>query len=342
MEYELKIEKPLAYLDQNILDLFVKGNTGLMDELSSKFHVVYSDETLKEIKRSGENAFKFIEILKKLEAYHVRINVEAGSFLIKGDATVNSTGVEYVYQDYLDRERAEEDDVVAAGNKWLHKFFGGQPNLDFASLYGEQRATFSALVEKIESLGAETDDEVPGLAEVLRAKKTELLADFERSISEIESRMQEDIGDGVDWSGVSDFRGSIQLGPVELNNIESPDVVKKIWELVQKKEEHFKNISVEQFLSFKQAAAQPERALHTHEKIHAIYNMLNMVGYFPDTKQHNERRFVSAQSDAIHASMAGFCQVVVSRDERFVKKLSAALEYLNLNTQVFFVKTQNA
>ncbi len=313
-----------------------------MDELSSKFHVVYSDETLKEIKRSGENAFKFIEILKKLEAYHVRINVEAGSFLIKGDATVNSTGVEYVYQDYLDRERAEEDDVVAAGNKWLHKFFGGQPNLDFASLYGEQRATFSALVEKIESLGAETDDEVPGLAEVLRAKKTELLADFERSISEIESRMQEDIGDGVDWSGVSDFRGSIQLGPVELNNIESPDVVKKIWELVQKKEEHFKNISVEQFLSFKQAAAQPERALHTHEKIHAIYNMLNMVGYFPDTKQHNERRFVSAQSDAIHASMAGFCQVVVSRDERFVKKLSAALEYLNLNTQVFFVKTQNA
>lgn len=342
MEYELKIEKPLAYLDQNILDLFVKGNTGLMDELSSKFHVVYSDETLKEIKRSGENAFKFIEVLKKLEAYHIKINVEAGSFLVKGDATVSSTGVEYVYQNYLDRERAEEDDVVAAGNKWLHKFFGGQPNLDFSSLHEEQRATFSALVEKIESLGAEIDDEIPGLAEVLRAKKTELLADFERSISEIESRMQEDIGDGINWSGVKDFRGSIQLGPVELNNIESPDVVKKIWELVQKKEKHFKNISVEQFLSFNQAAAQSERALHTHEKIHAIYNMLNMVGYFPDTKQHNERRFVSAQSDAVHASMAGFCQVVVSRDERFVKKLGAALEYLNLNTQVFFVKTQNA
>jgi len=65
MEYELKIEKPLAYLDQNILDLFVKGNTGFMDELSSKFHVVYSDETLKEIKRSGENAFKFTLIMHK-------------------------------------------------------------------------------------------------------------------------------------------------------------------------------------------------------------------------------------------------------------------------------------
>ncbi len=101
-------------------------------------------------------------------------------------------------------------------------------------------------------------------------------------------------------------------------------------------------MSIEGFLSFNQAAAQPERSLYTHEKIHSIYNMLNMVGYFPDTKQHKERRFVSAQSDAVHASMAGFCQAVFSRDERFVKKLGAALEYLNLNTQVYFVKMQNA
>lgn len=343
MEYELKIEKPLAYLDQNILDLFVKGGADtLVSELSSRFQIVYSDETLKEIKRSGEGASKFIEILKQLEAYHIKINVEEGSFLIRGDATVNSTDAEFIYQDYLSREGAEENDVLEAGNKWLHKFFGGNPNLDFASLYEEQRVMFSALVEKIESLGTDIEEEAPGVAEVLRTKKKELLADFEHSISQIESRMKEDIGDGIDWSGVKDFRSSIQLGPVELNNVESPDIVKKIWELVQKKEKHFEHISIEELLSFNQSAAQPERSLHMHEKIHAIYNMLNMVGYFPDTKQHNERRFVSAQSDAIHASMAGFCQVVVSRDERFVKKLGAALEYLNLNTQVFYVKSENA
>lgn len=339
MEYELKIEKPLAYLDQNILDLFVKGNIGLMDELSSKFHVVYSDETLKEIKRSGKSASKFIEVLKQLDAYHIKIYVEACSFLITGDAIVSSAGIEHVYREYLSRERAEEDDVLAAGNKWLHKFFGGQPNLDFASLHDEQRATFSALAEKIESLGAEIDDEAPGITEMLREGKKQLLVDFERSISAIETRMKEDIGDGIDWSGIEDFRCSIELGPIELNNIDPPDVVKKIWELVQKKEKHFECMSLEDFLSFNQAAAQPERALHTHEKIHAIYNMLNIVGYFPDTKQHNDRRFVSAQSDAVHASMAGFCQVVISRDERFVKKLGAALEYLNLNTQIFFVIT---
>jgi hypothetical protein len=339
----MEIEKPLAYLDQNILDIFVKdSSSGLMQELSSKFHVVYSDETLKEIKRSGEHALRFIEILKHLKAYHIKINVEEGSFLIKGDATISSTNPEYVYKEYLSREQTEEDDVIAAVNKWLHKFFGGQPNLNFTSLYEEQRAAFSGLVEKIEFLGAEIEEDIPGITEILRTQKKELLAGFEHSISEIESRMKEGIGDGIDWSGVKDFRGSIQLGPVELNNIEPPNIVKKVWRLVQKKEKHFECVSVEEFLSFNQAAAQPVRALYTHEKIHAIYNMLNMIGYFPDTKQHNERRFVSAQSDAVHASMAGFCHAVISRDERFVKKLGAALEYLNLNTQVFFVKTKNS
>ena len=343
MDNKLEIEKPLAYLDQNILDVFVKGGAnGFMQQLTSKFHVVYSDETLKEIKRSGEHALIFIKALKNLKAYHIKINVEEGSFLIKGDAVVNSSDPEHVYNEYLNRNRGEEHDVLDAGGKWLHKFYGGRAEQSFSSIYGEQRDAFNALIDKIDTSGEELEEEIPGITEILRAKKMNLLEQFEHSMSEIEERMENDIGDGLGWSGVKDFRSSIQLGPVELNNVESPDVVKKIWGLVQKKEKHFTEISVETLLSFNQAAAQPERSLHTHEKIHAIYNLLNMVGYFPDTKLHNKRRFVSAQSDAAHASMAGFCQAVISRDERFVKKLSAALEYLNLNTQVIFVKLENS
>lgn len=70
--------------------------------------------------------------------------------------------------------------------------------------------------------------------------------------------------------------------------------------------------------------------------------MLNMVGYFPDSKQHKERRFTAAQSDAGHAAMASFCDMVFSRDERFVKKLGAALEYLELGATVCFVRSQSA
>jgi len=44
-------EKPTLYLDQNILDFFVKNSVGSFGrELMEKFQTVYSDETLKEIK----------------------------------------------------------------------------------------------------------------------------------------------------------------------------------------------------------------------------------------------------------------------------------------------------
>lgn len=57
MENDLPIYsgKPTVYLDQNVLDLFVKnGPDSFENQLKSKFQIVYSDETLKEIRRAGE------------------------------------------------------------------------------------------------------------------------------------------------------------------------------------------------------------------------------------------------------------------------------------------------
>ncbi|MCV3264890.1 hypothetical protein OGZ01_30145 [Vibrio harveyi] len=56
--------KQTVYLDQNILDLFVKhglGEFGLM--LSREYQVIYSDESLKEIKRSVGYEDKFLNVL---------------------------------------------------------------------------------------------------------------------------------------------------------------------------------------------------------------------------------------------------------------------------------------
>ncbi len=57
--------KPTAYLDQNILDVLRKHNPiDFKDELLEKYQIVYSDETLKEIKRSGQNHEEFLKILQ--------------------------------------------------------------------------------------------------------------------------------------------------------------------------------------------------------------------------------------------------------------------------------------
>ena len=342
MTDKLEIEKPLAYLDQNVLDLFVKGEVfEFMEEIASRFHVVYSDETLKEISRSGEYDVNFIGVLKRLKAYHIRLKTEEGSFLIRGGATVNGSDPDHIYREYINNKSSAED-IISSGNKWLHKFFGGRPGESFSSIYDEQRLAFEALLGEMDSHTKDAEKEFSGIREVIDSKRQEMLRQFESAMGEIEERMQRDIGDGLEWSGVNDFRKGIELGPAELNNIEPPNVVKKIWELVQTNERKLSSVSLEEFLSFAKAPAQPERSLHAFEKVHAIYHMLNMVGYFPDSKQHKERRFIAAQSDAGHAAMASFCDMVFSRDERFVKKLGAALEYLEIETLVCFVRLKGA
>jgi|GEM_PF-6399669 len=46
--------KPLAYLDHNILDRFVKNlRKNLEERIASEYQVVFSDENSKEINKSG-------------------------------------------------------------------------------------------------------------------------------------------------------------------------------------------------------------------------------------------------------------------------------------------------
>lgn len=233
------IERPLVYLDQNILDLFVKGKASeFMEEIAARFHVVYSDETLKEISRSGEHDVKFIDILKRLNVYHIRIKTEEGSSLISGDANLNGLDPYHVYECYRNNKFSGED-IISAGNKWLHKFFGGLPDEGFSSVYVEQRSAFQALLGEMDSHAKDAENKIPGICETINCKRQELLGQFESVMDEIGQRMKRDIGDGLKWSGVKDFRNGIELGPAELNNIEPPNVVKKIWALVQKKRRGF-------------------------------------------------------------------------------------------------------
>lgn len=65
--------------------------------------------------------------------------------------------------------------------------------------------------------------------------------------------------------------------------------------------------------------------------------MLNMVGYRADKKLHHEKRHTAAMSDGQHASMATFCDHLLSRDANFVHKTRAVYEFLNISTLVYMV-----
>lgn len=135
--------------------------------------------------------------------------------------------------------------------------------------------------------------------------------------------------------GVKDFRSAVGVGPVQLNNIQPPDVLRKIWNLFQKVPPYNEmNQTIDEFFGLARNPIYPEKPYFKHQKVTSIYNMLNTLGYYPDSKVHKERRFVAALSDQSHASIASFSEFLFSRDENFNRKVRAAYEYLGIPTQV--------
>ncbi len=82
--------------------------------------------------------------------------------------------------------------------------------------------------------------------------------------------------------------------------------------------------------------------MYLFEKITSIYNVLNVVGYHPDSKMKKEKRFTAAMSDAGHASIGSFANFVFSRDIAFIKKTRATYEFLQAKAQVIQVTVSDA
>lgn len=155
--------------------------------------------------------------------------------------------------------------------------------------------------------------------------------------------MKENISDDKNWSGIKDFRNATGIGPKELNNITPPRVLIQIWEKFKDLPPYSTmDIGVDDFYGLKQNPIFPNRPYYKHQKVTGVYNMLNSLGYWPDSKVHKERRFVAALSDNSHASMASFCNVLFSRDEAFIKKVQATYEYLEIPTLAKLVVVKNA
>ncbi len=118
-------------------------------------------------------------------------------------------------------------------------------------------------------------------------------------------------------------------------------LLKKIWEAHSELDGYKGHeFSIEQFYGI---SLNPiyNREMFFFEKVTSIYNVLNVVGFHPDSKMKQERRFTAAMSDAGHASIGSFADYVFSRDLAFVKKTRACYEFLNTNSQVIEVRISN-
>ncbi|WP_249451905.1 hypothetical protein [Acinetobacter indicus] len=73
---------------------------------------------------------------------------------------------------------------------------------------------------------------------------------------------------------------------------------------------------------------------HSFEKIHVMYTNLNLMGFRPEKKVKNEKKFISSQSDISHVAYANYCDYFITNDERLADKSDAIYEYLEIPTEI--------
>ena len=335
--------KPTAYLDQNILDLFVNGEyKEFSEKLRSEFLVVYSDETLKEIKRSGDYSENFLAVLRDLDAYHLKLLLEQPEFKETDKATLTESDPFEAFHEYCENVK-EYNDIQSSMEESLFKFSGGKVGVGISEIHDNQKIAFSNLMNDMKSHLHEISEEIPNIEKLFEEYESEMTSKLVGALDETEILLKENISDDKNWSGIKDFRSATGIGPKELNNLTPPNVLKQIWAIYKDLPPYSNmDIGIDDFYCLKTNPIYPEREYHKYQKCTGVYNMLNSLGYWPDSKIYKERRFVAALSDNSHASMASFCHVLFSRDEAFVKKVKATYEYLEIPTLVKLVTVRKS
>lgn len=331
--------KPTAYLDHNILDLLVKNPSLVFKtQLKDKFQILYSDENLKEIRRTGENGSSYLKVFEELGAMYLKL-ILTPKFEVTGDATITELSPFVAFDNYCENIEPVYENIEQAMSQSLLKFYGGRGDANFEDIKNDQIDAFDDLMVYLQDLG-EKIQEVDSNSDInaqISAYTTDMKKKHDKAVAQSANELRKHVDDEYNYSGVKNYRDYTGIGPMQLNNIEPPNVIEKIWE-AHRELDGYKGheFTIEQFYGISLNSIY-NREMFFFEKITSIYNVLNVVGYHPDSKMEKERRFTAAMSDAGHASIGSFADYVFSRDLAFIKKTRACYEFLNTKSQVIEV-----
>lgn len=304
------------------------------NKLIDACQIVYSDETLREIQRSSGYEDKFLDVLRKLDAFHLKMVVKQPGFVITDQATLSNIDPFQAFHEFCENTK-EGIDAESMLIQELLKYSGGRKGDSIKQIHLESLHYFSNFIkESLKGLGVfYLPFKVP-LYVFLKYQSLKLRITFKK----YEKTIAKDVSDTRNWNPTKDFRSFTGLDPKILNNIEPPNVIEKIWSLYEGVFSDTDNInSAEDFFLFKSNPIYPERPACKHQQIGAIYQMLNIIGYEPDSKLHKEKRLVASLSDGSHSSMAAFCNAFMSKDKSLVLKTRAIYDCLQVKTKVIHV-----
>ena len=73
-------------------------------------------------------------------------------------------------------------------------------------------------------------------------------------------------------------------------------------------------------------------------RIFIIYDFLNLIGYYPDESLNKENKFLRSNLDRSHATLGCFCDIFVTHDKRFIKKMKVIYEHFNIATKIYDIE----
>lgn len=345
--------RPLLYLDQNIIDSLRKGVYSFDDAIFSEhFRAIYSDETLREISRAeegGGNATEYLDVLEELEAFHLRLNLNA-QFAPTGDAIIQSQSPTEVYQNFI--QNRDLDYLVEANLLVTHKIMGGLPDLTVDDIIKRMLEAFERNARSLEDnirilelFFSNAREELPRLFETLGTMKAVSVDEYKGILTQLADNLKTILKlNDSSQSALSRYREELRLSPKDLNNIEPPKVVEQVWQVISR-DENIKQSDVTMYQFFGVDAPNPinpERRNFVSEQVSSVYFHLNLAGYYPDKGLKERKRFASSFSDMQHVSLATHCDYLLSSDERLIKKAAAAYEITGARTQALLLKLPNA
>lgn len=341
--------KPLVYLDQNILDLILKkisSDTEFYLSLRDNLQVVYSDITLDEIHRSavGGGDFKyaesFLNLLCSLNAHYICLCQDENQMLTNSIFRSNKTPFQH-YEQYL-----ENLNIVQYSKSMKDNLFGVYGGItDFEELKKVQIENLSQLISIIEAQISILESNsyrdtvverfiVESKDKIINLRQQEVECEFH--INNMVDKLKEANRTKSAYIG---FRESLNINVDKINNIEGPNLLRKIWREIQKLN-NLQDMDLEDFFQIKKHSIFPEKTFYLFEKVNSIYTMLNLIGYKQDKGLNKKKRFEASFSDMSHASYACFCHFFLTNDKPFAQKTLVIYEYLGISTQLCSIEIE--
>lgn len=329
--------QPLAYLDQNILDLLVKRfdhEHEIYSYFKEHFQVVYSDTTLGEIYKAflnsnnEENIEKYLNVLEWLDANHIRIAYN-GNLEFLDKCVISTISIQEWFQRYVENKKEWGFWDQHIYNQLLLNYQKGK-NID--EIKCEALLAYGKNLKKMEKAKNELKD-YPQFRDKSEAMYKHINDQKNKYEEAIDSMLSKILEHAENDKVTEVFRNEIGVFPKHLNNIEMPNVVLKIWNLYKDKEA-YKNFGIDDFWNFKNIESMKERKLYNYEKINIMYNMMNFIGFHQDTKLDQINGAQRAMSDFTHAQIASFCHFFFTHDKNLKRKIEAIYEYLDIPTRI--------